>query len=88
MPVISCPQPNVIVRALSRGRAITKPIWMRAPSISVGLFFSCVLVNIFTTVCVLQVSRSFWIESLNEVKPVSIGLLKPDREVKLRFVDR
>ena len=50
--------------------------------------FSCVLVNIFITVCLLQVSRSFWIESLNEVKPVSTGVLKPDREVKLRFVDR
>lgn len=35
-----------------------------------------------------QVSRSFWIESVNEVKPVSTGVLKPDRKVKLRFADR
>ncbi|XP_078365225.1 cytochrome P450 10-like [Oculina patagonica] len=35
-----------------------------------------------------EVSRNFWIESLNEVKPASTGLLKPDREVKLRLVDR
>ena len=38
--------------------------------------------------CIPQVARNFWIESLNEVKPVTIGLLKPDREVKLKFTDR
>ena len=43
---------------------------------------------IFSSLSLFQVSRRFWIESLNEVNPVSKGALKPDREVKLGFVDR
>lgn len=35
-----------------------------------------------------RVSQNVWLESLNEVKPTSISLLVPDREVKLRFIDR
>ena len=65
--------------------------YLEAYSLNFGgpwLFLLVVVVNIFTTVHLLQVSRGFWIESLNEVKPVTKGVLKPDREVKLRFVDR